>query len=269
MLYRPALAREVPKSTPRPPLQSKNESDSFLPIRASSAPRSLPKEPELSTHQNFLKQLLELDAKSLDYRRKEGSRNSNMPSFSEPQVEKAESEEKAPLELHEIHYLITTGDMNNYYTSLLSWCPLSQKLALGINEDAYWWDGELTVERLWNNGRYFIHHLFEVWRRFCTCSSGKRKGHDNGCFGVLQRAVFYRSRHSLCCVEPGLFLCGRQRGYHLQYQSEGRIDSDSLMPRISPAGNGYVKLALYMLNPNSRYNRQQGWPILSSWWKRE
>lgn len=153
MLHRPALAREVPKSTPRPPLQSSDDFNLPLPIRASSAPRSLTKTPELSTHQNFLKQLLELDTKALEYRRKGGSRSSNTPVFTESREKKAEPPEKSPLELHEIHYLITTGDMNNYYTSLLSWCPLSQKLALGINEDAYWWDGELGVERFWNNSR--------------------------------------------------------------------------------------------------------------------
>lgn len=222
MLYRPALAREVPKSTPRPPLQSKNESDSFLPIRASSAPRSLPKEPELSTHQNFLKQLLELDAKSLDYRRKEGSRNSNMPSFSEPQVEKAESEEKAPLELHEIHYLITTGDMNNYYTSLLSWCPLSQKLALGINEDAYWWDGELTVERLWNNGRYSSITCLKCGGGFVLVAAESGKVTIMDVLGCC-KGLFFIEAGILCAVwNRGCFYVGDREGiiYSIRVRDE-------------------------------------------------
>lgn len=153
MLYRPALAREMPKPTARPPLHHEHLPNSFMPILPSSVSETS-RQPTFSTHQSSLVNLLSLDTKSLDYGRRPASEPRPITRMLDvPDVNMATVEHE-PEELHEIHYLITAGDMTNYYTSLLSWCPLSQKLALAVNEDAFWWDGEMGLEGFWYNARY-------------------------------------------------------------------------------------------------------------------
>lgn len=50
--------------------------------------------------------------------------------------------------LEEIEYLIAYGLSNNFYNNVVSWTRFSDRMAVGVDKDVYWWDGQGNVERI-------------------------------------------------------------------------------------------------------------------------
>lgn len=54
-----------------------------------------------------------------------------------------------PRELEAIYNLLTDSLMDNFYVNLVSWCLLTKRVAVGVNEMAFWWDGKQETEEFW------------------------------------------------------------------------------------------------------------------------
>lgn len=56
-------------------------------------------------------------------------------------------------EIREIQYLVTYGLINNFYFNLVSWSHARNEIAVAIENEAYWWDGGGSIERLKDSER--------------------------------------------------------------------------------------------------------------------
>ncbi|PVH21385.1 hypothetical protein CXQ85_000362 [Candidozyma haemuli] len=154
MSQRPASARDLPSPENCSVLRVYDYKQDVRPITASMVPETPSRHSPRSNHQSSLVEILNLETKALVYSNNSSSRsNTASPIQADPRSPPSSKTQKPkkPAELAEIHYLITAGIMDNFYVNIISWCPLSQKLAIGINEVAYWWNGQLEVQGFWTS----------------------------------------------------------------------------------------------------------------------